>query len=105
MRKNDLRFDDFTDYLAGLRNNCSDNGYDHDNTLEHRRMLRALTKAIDGELTERQRDCLHLCYFEGKSVSEAARELHIGIPTASKHLKKARQRLCNILRYSFSRLE
>jgi RNA polymerase sigma factor (sigma-70 family) len=75
------------------------------NDAEHQRMVRILLKAIDGELTQRQRDCVRLYYYEGKTVSEVARELQIGVPTASKHLKKARTRLANVLRYSFRRLE
>lgn len=72
---------------------------------EHARIVRMLTKAVEGELTERQRDCVHLYYYEGKNVSQIAHQLQIGVPTASKHLKKARQRLSGVLRYSFDKLE
>jgi RNA polymerase sigma factor (sigma-70 family) len=72
---------------------------------EHQRIVRILSKAIKGELTQRQRDCVYLYYYQGKTVSEVAHELQIGMPTASKHLKKARNRLADVLRYSFSKLE
>lgn len=71
----------------------------------HRRMVRMLSKAIEGELTQRQQECVQMRYYEGKTVTEVARQLHIGVPTASKHLKKARKRLENVLRYSFPKLE
>jgi len=72
---------------------------------EHQRIVRMLSKAIEGELTQRQRDCVYLYYYQGKTVSEVAHELQINVPTASKHLKKARIRLADVLRYSFSKLE
>jgi RNA polymerase sigma factor (sigma-70 family) len=72
---------------------------------EYRRMLKALTKAVDGELTKRQRECVRLYYYEGKNLVQIAQELQIGAPTVSKHLKKARMRLSAVLRYSFGKLE
>ena len=72
---------------------------------EHQHIVHILSKAIEGELTQRQHDCVYLYYYQGKTVSEVAHELQIGVPTASKHLKKARNRLAEVLRYSFSKLE
>jgi RNA polymerase sigma factor (sigma-70 family) len=71
---------------------------------EYRKMLRALRRAVEGELTGRQKECVRLRYAEGKSVKEVARQLGITPPTASKHLKKARARLGKVIGYSFSRL-
>lgn len=71
---------------------------------EYRNMLRALRRAVEGELTERQRECVRLRYAEGKSVKEVAELLGITPPTASRHLKKARSRLGKVIGYSFSRL-
>lgn len=71
---------------------------------ERERMLRALRCAMEGELTERQRECVRLRYFDGKSVNEVAHEIGVTPPTASKHLKKARARLGRVMGYSFSRL-
>lgn len=71
---------------------------------EYQRILNALRRAVDGELTGRQRECVRLRYLERKSVKEVAAQLGITAPTASKHLKKARNRLGQVLGYSFARL-
>ena len=71
---------------------------------EHLRMCGALRRAMEGELTERQRDCLRQKYFEQKSVQEVAEIIGVTPPTVSKHLKKARERLRRVMGYSFSRL-
>lgn len=96
-RKTDLSLD-----LFGDRLNVSSGTDDGD--AEYRRILCALRRAMDGELTERQRECVRLRYVERKSVSEIASQLGVTPPTASKHLKKARSRLGKVIGYSFSRL-
>lgn len=98
MKNSVLSIDPFIDLIPNREEKGTDGG-------EHQRIVRMLSKAIEGELTQRQRDCVHLHYYEGKTVSEVASELKIGVPTASKHLKKARIRLADVLRYSFSKLE
>lgn len=96
-RKTDLSLDLFGDRLNVTR------GTDEDDA-EYRKMLRALRRAMEGELTERQRECVQLRYVERKSVREIAEQLGVTPPTASKHLKKARSRLGKVIGYSFSRL-
>ncbi len=96
-RKADLSLDLFGDRLNVSR------GADGEDA-EYRRMLHALHRAVDGELTERQKECIRLRYVERKSVSEIALLLGVTPPTASKHLKKARIRLGKVIGYSFSRL-
>ncbi len=88
--------------LFGDRLNIS-RGADDDGG-EHEKMLRVLRRVMEGELTERQRDCVRLRYFEDKSVREVAEVIGITAPTVSKHLKKARARLHKVMEYSFSRL-
>ncbi len=97
MRRTNLSLD-----LFGDRLNVS-SGPEQEDT-QHRQMLRVLRRAVEGELTERQRECVRLRYMEGKSVKQVAAELGVTPPTASKHLKKARQRLGTVVGYSFSRL-
>ena len=75
---------------------------DENNQAELERLKRALRLAIQKALTERQRECLTLYYFEGCSMKQAADRLGIGEPTVSKHLKKARARLKAVLRYSLA---
>lgn len=96
-RKTTLSLDLFGDRL--------DTGcYEADNNGEREKMLRTLRRAMEGELTERQRECVRLRYFDGKSINEVADAMGVTPPTASKHLKKARARLGKVMGYSFSRL-
>lgn len=95
-RKADLSLDLFGDRL-NIQRGLDDGG-------EHRRMLQALRRAMDGELTERQKECIRLRYLEGKSVNDVADSLGITAGTASRHLKKARSRLGTVISYSFTRL-
>ncbi len=98
MRRNaNLSLDLFGDRL-NLRQELDDGG-------EHRRMLQSLRRAMDGELTERQKECIRLRYMEGKSVNDVAEILGITAGTASRHLKKARSRLGTVMSYSFTRLQ
>ena len=63
-------------------------------------MLKVLTKAMQGELTKRQYDCMYAYYFENKTQAQIAKELGIGAPTVNKHMKKAKNvylRSCAIL--------
>ena len=64
-----------------------------------RRMLRALGKAVQGELTPRQQECGRLLYGERVSQKEIAARLGVRPSTVSKHLKMARTRLHRILAY------
>ena len=72
--------------------------------MEYRRMLRTLHAAMDGELTDRQRACIHMRYFEGMRVNDVAAALGLTPGTVSKHIKKGRERLGRVMRYSFARL-
>lgn len=89
--------------LFGDRLNLSGNS-EGEEDMEYRRMLRALRRAMEGELTERQKQCVRLRYLEGRNLRETAEELGVSPPTVSKHLKKARSRLGRVVGYSFSRL-
>ena len=71
---------------------------------EYRRMLRVLTRLTEEELTDRQRQCVRLYYFEGQKMQDVADLLGIQRSTVSRHLKKARCRMGQVLRYSFDRL-
>lgn len=72
---------------------------------EHRRLLRAMMQAAQGELTARQMECVRLHYREGKGVNEIAARLGLTPSTVSRHLKKARVRLRTVLLYFYSGLE
>ncbi len=67
----------------------------------HRAVLRVLRRAMEGELTQRQRQCLDLYYFQGLTQEETGRRLGVTAATVSRHIKRARERLQQVLVYSF----
>ena len=56
---------------------------------------------MEGELTQRQRQCLDLYYFQGLTQEETGRRLGVTAATVSRHIKRARERLQQVLVYSF----
>lgn len=96
-RGSNLSLDLFGDRLNPNRLGSDDGG-------EHKRMLRTMMLAAQGELTARQMQCVRLCYGEGRGVSEIAEELGLSPSTVSRHLKKARLRLQKILQYCYPSL-
>ena len=70
------------------------------NAEQRRRLLEHLPRAMEEELTERQRQILQLHFYEEKSVSQIARELHLHPSTVTRSLQRSAQRLQRILRYT-----
>ena len=70
-----------------------------DNNEQMERLRRNLHLARQQALTERQRQVLALCYDQGLSVTEAARQLGVAPSTVSRTLQRARHRLYRCLRY------
>ncbi|MVB13106.1 Sigma-70, region 4 [Caprobacter fermentans] len=97
-RGSNLSLDLFGDRLDLSQKGSDDGG-------RHKRMLRTMMLAAQGELTARQMECVRLCYEEGKGVSEIAEELELSPSTVSRHLKKARLRLKKILQYCYPSLK
>lgn len=64
-----------------------------DNRAEVMRMKAFMAKAIDAELTQRQKQCLYAYYFEGKKMKDIAQELEISTSAVSRHIKRALTRL------------
>ncbi len=60
-----------------------------------------LKKAMDSELTDRQRLMVTEFYFDGLSVTEIAKNHNISKSTVSRHLSRARERLKGALKYGF----
>lgn len=69
------------------------------NDEDRKRILRVLRKAVQGELTQRQMECVKLCYGENVSQKEAAVRLGLKPATVSRHLKKARARIRRVMSY------
>lgn len=63
------------------------------------KLYRTLKTLIAEELTEPQKKCVMLYYFEKRKQSEISQELGVNISTVSRHLKRARRNLEHILRY------
>lgn len=97
-RKSNLSLELFGDRLPAMRGGGEADG-------EYRKMLRALHAAMEGELTQRQRECIQLRYFKQMRVNEIAELLGLTPGTVSVHIKKGRERLGKVMRYSFSRLD
>ena len=73
-----------------------------DPTLDRRSaMLSAIRQITERELTDRQRTAVKLCFFEGLSVTDAAKEMGLNKSTVSRHLNAAKARIEQALRYSF----
>lgn len=57
------------------------------------RMKKIVRIAMETELTQRQRDCINMRFFEGKKVEEIADILCVRPTTVYKHLKLALRKL------------
>lgn len=71
-----------------------------DNHQRMERLKRNLSIAVTEELTPRQQQLLHMFYYEGKNVTDIARELAVNKSTVSRTLHRARLRLRKSLRYA-----
>lgn len=97
MGRRPLSLDKFTESIAAFRQYMQPEETDR----QHKMMLYTLKNTIEGELTEKQRECVELYYFQGKRMSEIAQELGIEVCTVSKRLTRARKRLGKIMGYYF----
>ncbi len=74
--------------------------YDGDtNSKNLNAMKKALSKAIETELTDRQREIVNEYYFGGATVTEIAKRRGISKSTVSRHLSRSRERLKSALKY------
>ena len=71
-----------------------------DNSLQHQRLLQNLTKAVEAELTPRQKEMLYPYYYEKLNMAQIAGRLGVNKSTVSRTLCRARRRLHHILQYS-----
>lgn len=62
--------------------------------------LPLLKRAIDQELTSRQRQCVQLYFFRKLTMEQVGEELGIGKATVCRHLQKAKGRLSKALGYA-----
>lgn len=69
------------------------------NAENRKKMKEILSKAINSELTEKQRICLVEHYINGKKQKEIAEEYGLNSSTVSRHISYALKKLRNIASY------
>lgn len=89
MSKRLLNLDTMTESIFGMQQYQSQNSSQMDT--EYRRMLKVLTKAMQGELTKRQYDCMYAYYFENKTQAQIAKELGIGSSYSKQTYEKSKR--------------
>ncbi len=62
-------------------------------------MRKALARAMDTELTDRQKLMTTEFYFNGESVTAIAKKYGVSKSTVSRHLSRSRERLKGALKY------
>lgn len=90
-----ISFDTRVDLVEWISANAGTNDEQMD------RLRRNLSRAIQTELTERQRTMLLMRYSQNYSQTEIAAELGVNPSTVSRTLLRAEKRLQRALRYSF----
>lgn len=97
MQTKHLTLNDQMEGIAGLllynREAAATNG------LEYKTLLRVLSRAMQGELTGRQLQCLNLQYEQQLSVTEIACRLGLCKSTVSRHLSRSKEKLHKVLKY------
>ena len=94
-RFNRENFGEYRDYLLRLG---------EDNSRTHARLIRNLRRAIEEELTERQREMVKRYYIDGRSMQDIAEELCVNVSTVSRTIKRGRLRLSRCLRFGAKEL-
>ena len=94
-----LFLDKFTESLVSVSNYNKDIFEGED--VNYKKMIESLKNIVNGELTEKQRRCVWLYYGEMMKMKDIAGELGIGVSSVSRHIKKAKLRVEEIMRYYF----
>ena len=63
------------------------------------KMKRILQQAIQNELTDKQKKCLTLYYYNQMKMKDIAKELGLNISTVSRHISTATKKLKRIAQY------
>ncbi|MGN1080470.1 MAG: sigma-70 family RNA polymerase sigma factor [Acutalibacteraceae bacterium] len=88
--------DDFVINLASLNDYFSGG----DNAEQLKRAKKMIKSAMEEELTPLQRETLTEYYFKGKTMAQIAREQGINKATVSRTVKRARENIKKVLKYS-----
>ena len=69
------------------------------NIRDIKKMKRILCKALKSELTERQRQCVTMYYYDDMKMKEIASTLSLSPSTVTRHIKAAQRKLKNVAKY------
>lgn len=72
-----------------------------DNEMQRQRVLRNLHRAVEKELTLRQREVVQRYFFQGETIPQIAEELGVNRSTVSRTLRRGKARIFRCLQYSF----
>ena len=75
-----------------------------DNSREHARLKRNLVRAIQEEVTPRQREFLLLYYADGLNMGQIGQRVGVDKSTVSRTIKRGEERLRRCLRFGAERL-
>lgn len=79
----------FFDEFMGSYNPFDDIGYD-EQAIMRKSLYAVVPKIAKNELTQMQRICFEMFYFEKKNQKQIAAILHISQPSVCRHLKSAK---------------
>lgn len=97
MSRKKLSLNDFTESLAGFIKYKEQD--QETNIIEYRKIIKIMTKLIHNELSNRQKECVTMRYFEKMQVCQIAKKLKIDKSTASRHISRAKEKLKKLLEY------
>ena len=69
------------------------------NNKDRQRMMKILYRAMQLELTDRQRDCITMYFLKGMKMKDIATDLCLSKSTVSRHIKVATRKLRRIASY------
>ena len=75
-----------------------------DNSAQMTRLKRNLSKALQQDVTPKQREYMLLYYGEGMNMSQISEKLGVNKSTVSRTMKRGRERLYRCLRYGAAAL-
>ena len=88
----------YTDELMELRHWRSAEGDEPSEKLA--RLVAHLPRAIEEELTARQRQIVHLHFYDGLSVTQIAQKLGVHPSTVTRSLQRSARKLQHLLLYT-----
>lgn len=95
MNRTTFSLEIFGDRLPMLQRSLN-NG---DNRKQLDQIKNYLSKAIDEELTDRQKQIINMFFFDGKTLTEISNVLEINKSTVSRHITRSKEKLKDALQY------